>query len=94
MLKEMDCAALQGMFETHIFGVAQDEDRSSWKNQNWPVLDASVSEDQGLMWIETEVPTPSLVANTTWIRTSRGVTQLTVNHQSSHQRLKERTVFL
>ena len=30
---------------------------------------------------EAEVPTPSLVANTTWIRTSRGVTQL--DRQSS-----------
>ena len=30
---------------------------------------------------EAEVPTPSIVANTTWIRTSRGVTQL--DRQSS-----------
>ena len=33
-------------------------------------------EDQGLMCMEIEVPTPSLVANIAWISISRGVTQL------------------
>ena len=40
------------------------------------VLDAFVSEDQGLMYIKIQVPTASLAVDTAWVRVSRGVTQL------------------
>ena len=40
-----------------------------------PVVDVCVSEDQGLMCIEENVPSPSQVVSPAWIRTNRGVTQ-------------------
>ena len=40
------------------------------------VLDALVSDDQGLMCIEIQVPTASLAVNSAWVRVSQGVTEL------------------
>ena len=42
------------------------------RNALGPVLDAFVSQDQGLMCIELEVSSPSSMADAVWIRTSRG----------------------
>ena len=46
------------------------------KSQIGPVPDAFVSEDQGLMRIEIQVPAASLAVDTAWERVSRGVTPL------------------
>ena len=40
-----------------------------------PVLDEVVSGHQGLMCIQIDVPSPSRVASTAWIRIGRGVAQ-------------------
>ena len=54
------------------------------------------SRSHGHAW-RLKVPSPSLLADTAWIRTSLGVTQWarqSYNHKISRQRLKERNVLL
>ena len=45
------------------------------KYKTGPVIDVFVSEDEGLMCVETKEPSPWRLANTAWIRRSLGGTQ-------------------
>ena len=45
------------------------------KDKIGPVIDVFVSEDEGLMCVETKEPSPWRLANTAWIRRSRGGAQ-------------------
>ena len=67
---------LSGICQTEIYRTFQAIESYSWKeaHQIGPVMDSFVSEVQGLMCIEIQVPTESLIGGF-WVQ-ARRVTQL------------------
>ena len=70
------CTALQRIYQTEMYRRIEVVWSSSWESRIGPVLDALVSDDQGLMCIEIQVPTASLAVTSAWVRVSQGVTEL------------------
>ena len=75
MLKDNGLYRVARNLQTQISVRSHDDKSHFRKYEIGRVLDVLVSEHQGLMSTEIAVPSPSQVASTAWIRTSRGVTQ-------------------